>query len=385
MIKSLFLRLSSLKLSVVVLTLFLIIVFVGTLAQVDLGIYYAQKKYFQSFFVFYDLGVIRYPILPGGYLLGWLFSINLVAAMLVKFKWTKRNLGLLITHIGLLALVIGSGVAGAITTESQMAIEEGKTSFYSQHLRYSELAISETSHKDHDVVTVIPDTILSKESRLQDNPLPFDVNVIRYYPNAQLAMQPFSILYPTPEITRDIGEKMYIKPLPVFVRDDLRNNTTVIVELFEKGTTTSLGTWLFSLDLVSAQIVRVNGKDYELNLRPRRYYNDYSITLNDFSHDKYPGTEIPKNFSSAVTLKNDITGENRDTLIYMNHPLRIDGKTYYQASFASNNTISIFQVVDNPIWQLPYFACLLITFGMTLLFVTHLFTFLNRRKEQHAK
>lgn len=366
------------------LTLFLIIVFVGTLAQVDLGIYYARKKYFQSFFVFYDVGPLSLPILPGGYLLGWLFSINLTAAMLVRFKWTKQNLGLLITHIGLLVLVVGSGVSGAITTESQMAIEEGSTSYHSQHLRYSELVVVDTSDKDHDTVTAIPDTLLGKETLLQDKNLPFDINVIRYYPNAQLAMQPFHVDYPTPKISEDIGARMYVKPLQVFVRDDLRNSTSVIVELIDKSTKASLGTWLFSLDLVSAQIVDVNRKSYELNLRPIRYYNDYSITLNDFSHDLYPGTDIPKNFSSAITLKNSKTGENRETLIYMNHPLRIDGKTYYQASFANNNTISIFQVVDNPIWQLPYFACLLITFGMTLLFVTHLFRFLNRRKEQNA-
>jgi hypothetical protein len=361
-----------------------VIVFVGTLSQVDLGIYYAQKKYFQSFFVFHDFGPFSLPILPGGYLLGWLFTINLVAAMTVRMKWTKKKLGLLITHIGLLVLVVGSGLAGAITTESQMAVEEGDTMHYSQHLRYSELAITDTSHPDHNVVTVIPDKILSKETLLQNENLPFDVNVIKYYPNAQLAMQPFAELYKTPEITEDIGAKMYVKPLEVFVRDDLRNNTSVIVEFIEKETRNSMGTWLFSLDLVSAQIVELNGKNYELNLRPIRYYNPYSITLNDFSHDKYPGTDIPKNFSSAVTLEYKDTGEKRDTLIYMNHPLRIDGKTYYQASFASNNTISIFQVVDNPLWQLPYFACLLITIGMTLLFITHFLSFLARRKEKNA-
>lgn len=384
MIRSILLRLSSLKLSVVVLTLFLIIVFVGTIAQVDLGIYYAQKKYFQSFFVFYEVGPFSLPILPGGYLLGWLFSLNLIAAMLVRFKWTKQNIGLLITHIGLLTLVVGSGIAGAITTESQMAIEEGSTSHYSQHLRYSELVVIDTSHPDHNTVTAIPDSLLSDETLLKDEHLPFDINVIRFYPNAQLAMQPFPVEYPTPKITQDIGTRMFIKPLAVFVRDDLRNNTTVIVELLDKTSHESLGTWLFSLDLVSAQIINVKGKEYELNLRPRRFYNPYSITLNDFSHDLYPGTDIPKNFSSAITLDTPSTGENRDTLIYMNHPLRIDGKTYYQASFANNNTISIFQVVDNPIWQLPYIACLLITFGMTVLFVTHLFRFLNRRKENNA-
>jgi hypothetical protein len=92
------------------------------------------------------------------------------------------------------------------------------------------------------------------------------------------------------------------------------------------------------------------------------------VTLKKFSHDKYAGTEIPKNFSSLVQLQNPRTGEAREVLIYMNQPLRYDGKAFYQASFGKGDTLSFLQVVENPGWLLPYISCVLVAVGMIIHF-----------------
>ena len=76
-------------------------------------------------------------------------------------------------------------------------------------------------------------------------------------------------------------------------------------------------------------------------MRPQRLYEPYSLTLEKFSHDIYPGTDIPKNFSSKVRINPPGGGEGREVLIYMNNPLRYAGLTYYQASFDNNDTTSI--------------------------------------------
>jgi len=46
-------------------------------------------------------------------------------------------------------------------------------------------------------------------------------------------------------------------------------------------------------------------------MRAKREYLSYSLTLKRFSHDKYAGTDIPKNFSSLVQLSNPTRGEER--------------------------------------------------------------------------
>ena len=47
---------TSLRLTVVLLVLGLFLVFLGTLAQVDLGLYKAQNAFFRSFFVYWGAG-----------------------------------------------------------------------------------------------------------------------------------------------------------------------------------------------------------------------------------------------------------------------------------------------------------------------------------------
>jgi len=115
-------------------------------------------------------------------------------------------------------------------------------------------------------------------------------------------------------------------------------------------------------------------------MRPLRHYEPYSLTLEKFSHDIYPGTDIPKNFSSKVRINPPGGGEGREVLIYMNNPLRYGGLTYYQAGFEPNDRTTILQVVRNPSWLAPYIACAAITLGLVIQFVMHLAAFGRGRR-----
>ena len=85
----------------------------------------------------------------------------------------------------------------------------------------------------------------------------------------------------------------------------------------------SLGTFLVSAYLTGPQVFTYSGRQYQLSLRLVRFYKPFNIHLVEFKHDKYLGTDIPKNFSSRVRLQRPDTGEDREVLIYMNNPLQI--------------------------------------------------------------
>ncbi len=104
------------------------------------------------------------------------------------------------------------------------------------------------------------------------------------------------------------------------------------------------------------------------------------MKLEKFNHEKYRGTEIPKNFASRVRIQRPDTGEDREVLVYMNSPLRYNGETYYQAGFSPKNDqlvhkVTILQVVRNPSWLTPYFSCALVALGLIVQFLTHLIGF----------
>ena len=98
---------TSLKLTVVLLALGLVLVFWGTLAQVHLGLYKAQNEFFRSFFIFWQPGAtgLRIPIFPGGYLIGGLLLINLLAAHLRYYQPGKRKIGIVLIHLGVVLLL----------------------------------------------------------------------------------------------------------------------------------------------------------------------------------------------------------------------------------------------------------------------------------------
>src|SRR5690606_17058020 len=124
------------------------------------------------------------------------------------------------------------------------------------------------------------------------------------------------------------------------------------------------------------------GKPYEIELRFRREYRPYTIELLDFTHEKYTGTEIPKHFSSLVRFTDPDQNEDRELLIYMNHPFRYGGETFYQSGFQGDHT-TVLQAVNNPAWWIPYASCVLVGVGMLAHFGLKLLQFLG--KQQRSK
>ena len=373
----------SLKLTIALLALSIILVFWATLAQVRLGVWGVQEEFFRTFFVLGRLpGTdIPVPIFPGGYFLGGLLLINLLAAHTQRFRFTWRKSGIFLTHAGLILLLIGELLAGLLQQDFQMRLDEGQTKDYSESFRSNELVIVDASNPEWDDVVAVPEALLARQKELQHPRLPFRVVPRAYYPNANLTMKdpakPAGATAAPALASRDIGERVDVTPLPITYRDNERNLPSAFVELI--GPEGSLGTWLVSTMMVQPQSFDYAGKTWRLQMRFAREQKPFALTLLDFSHDRYAGTEIPKNFSSRVRIQAEDGSEDREVLIYMNNPLRYQGLTFYQAGFDNNDRTTVFQVVRNPSWVLPYVACSLMTRGLLIQFSIHLVGFVRRR------
>lgn len=369
----------SLKLTVWLLGLSIILIFWATLAQVKLGIWGVQEKFFHTLFVLETIPgtAIPVPVFPGGYFLGGLLLINLVAAHIYRFKLEWKKAGIQLTHLGLILLLVGELITSLKQVESNMRLEEGGTMHYSESYRNNELAILDTTNPEFNEVVAIPEAVLSDGGSIQHPKLPFQIRIRDYHPNAALQMRDqVPGAAPSPA-TAGIGPRVAVTPLRLTYKQDERNAPAAHIEFI--GPEGTLGTWLVSPLLSAPQKFDYAGRTWELTLRFKRYYHPFAITLLDFSHDKYPGTDIPKNFSSRIRLKTDDGRGDREVLIFMNNPLRHAGLTFYQASFEKGDTVSILQVVRNPGWVLPYVSCVMMGLGLLVQFGIHLFGFVRKR------
>ncbi len=378
----------SLQLTVILLALGLILVFVATLDQVNLGIWAVQEKYFRSFFVLWRVGDIPIPVFPGGYFIGGLLLINLTASHLYRFKFTWKKSGIQLTHLGLILLLLGELLTGLLQEDFSMRLEQNTPRNYSESFRENELVVVDTTDPKHDEVVAIPESHLRPGGSIQHPKLPFRLVVKDYFPNSDLGMRNGSAATGGPQATAGIGLTVNAVARPLTYKQDERNIPAAWIEVV--GSNGPVGTWLVTTlagtptsppILRAAQTFEHAGRTYTIALRFARAYKPFTLELLKFSHDRYSGTEIPKNFSSRIKLTTPGGQDDREVLIYMNNPLRHDGYTFYQASFEpGNDQVTILQVVRNPSWLIPYIACSMMTLGLLVQFCIHLFAFIGQRR-----
>ncbi len=353
---------SSLSLTITCLALLMVLVVACTLAQVRLGTLGAVTLYMRSWFYWMDLGSFRIPIFPAGAAVGLVLLVNLVAVQLRRLKLSWAKSGLWIVHAGLILLFVGEFVTAGYQTDAQLQIEQGQTANSIEVPREMELAVVDTTDGAFDDVYGVPERALARGGTLAIPGTPLSLRVKEYARNSQILRG----MTGASPVTEGAGKGLVVEPLPPVTSDEQQDLSSAVVEVSANGQ--PLGTWLATNGLQDPQPFQAAGRSWTLALRARRVYLPYTLTLKKFSHDVYPGTDIPKNFSSLVRLVNPTTGEDRDVLIYMNQPLRYDGKAFYQASFGKGDTLSILQVVQNPGWLIPYISCVLVTIGLLVHF-----------------
>lgn len=391
---------ASLRLTVVLFALSMFLVFCGTLAQMDNGLWAILSGYFRAFLawipfqVFVRFGQVffwfpktwyvsgSFPF-PGGYIIGGALLLNLIAAHLVRFRVSWRRSGILLTHGGLILLMLGELVTGLFAVEGMMTIPTGASINYIEHTDKPELAVIDSSDPKTDHVVVVPGSILKQKKRgelVQDERLPFDIEVVRYMVNSSepRKLQAGEENPATAGVGRDgvVDEEKPGKGTDTEGRIDV---ASAYVTFRDKEGGEALGTYLVSTFWIQEeQTVKAGDKEYRVALRFQREYKPYTLHLEEFRHDLYPGTDKPKNFSSKVHLIDPERNEDREVLIYMNNPLRYRGATFYQSGWIDGDRGTKLQVVTNPGRLMPYISCAMVALGMVIHFGMHLLSFLRR-------
>jgi hypothetical protein len=407
---------TSLRLTVVLLAFGILLVFIGTIAQVDEGLYNAQARYFRQWFVI-GLGVFgkRLPIiLPGGYLIGTLLLVNLVAAHIYRFKLTPKKIGIQLAHSGVILLLVGQLLTDMLAHETQMWLTEGQATTYSFSPQNFELAFTTDGGAGTDQVIAIPAELLLRQRELKNENLPFTIRLTSYWKNSEPTFRAPMMTNAPPLTTNGVAKSFDFGPADETKKMDERNIPTAVVEFL--GAAGSQGVWVVSgwggdesmvsvlgrsyarsvgpqmaqsivARMTAPQTISVGGKQFTFVLRPQRTYHPFSMTLLKATHTVYAGTDIPKDFRSNVRLANQASGEKREVEIYMNNPLRYAGLAFYQYQMGAGEEVreagqlatSTLQVVRNPGWITPYLGCFLVAAGLVIQFMFHLVGFISKR------
>ena len=312
---------------------------------------------------------------------GTFAGLVLLAGCIMVFR---KRAGVVLLHGGIGLMMLSEVLTGTYAVEGQMPIAEGETVNYVMDIRTVELAVVDHSPEKTDIVTVVPEPALAVGNTITSDKLPFDLTVVDFYGNSAVRRIKEGDTNPA---DAGVGASAIAEPARASTGTDTGSEVdlaSAYVTLTDKATGKPIGTYLFS-QYLKPQTIKVDGKDYEVELRFQRSYRPFSMHLIDVRKDDYVGTATVKNYSSDLQLVDSTRGVNRKVKIWMNNPLRFAGETFYQSGYTMDPTtgkeVTTLQVVTNAGWMIPYVACMIVAVGMLTHFSIILVRFLNRRQQ----
>ena len=346
-----------LRITVVCLLLLFVLTFLGTIHQIDNGIYSAQKKYFESFFTLAG----GFVPLPGAQLVLWVLFVNLVAATIYRFVYKAKRIGILIIHGGLFVLLFGMFFTQYFAQESFLSLLEGEGGNVTTDYFDWEVAVWDPAGETRRV-TAVDAGELAAGNTVSFSRYGVELRPQRYFANAQA----FSRAGGGP--ARWINGSGIESLEEARVSPDPQDNFPgVLLTASHRGGSAEV--LLYGADVAPAS-VPVQGGRLAVVLRRKHHVMPLILRLDDFRAEFHPNSDTPSSFESDVTVRTP--GFTRSARISMNHPLRNAGYTFYQASYAIDATgreTSTLAVVHNRSRVVPYVGTLAVGLGLAVHFI----------------
>ena len=295
----------------------IVLVFFGTVAQKDMGLYASQMKFFSSYY-FIFLGFLP---LPGGRLILIIVTINLFSSLFNNYLWKIKKIGIIIVHVGGLLLLIGGGLTAGFSSEGNMVIEEGNSANHVDDYHDMELVFVNTSLKDSIEYTVFESPILNDGELINYKELGIQIYIISYIENVRIEQR----ISPADSIYKGFLKEWVL--LPKMIEKENEQNRPGLIYKITGANNKDDGIYGLFLRQGLKDTLIIKDQDYFTEFRRKRTYLPFSIELLDFKKVMHPGTNIAKSFSSEINLiENQIS---RRILIQMNEPFRHRGYTFY--------------------------------------------------------
>ena len=342
----------------------IVLVFIGTIVQKDIGLYAAQMQYFSSWFKW-----VWYLPFPSGKLTMLIMFINLSCYFFRSGILSKNKLGITITHTGVILMLLGGGLTAFFSNEGSVVIDEGKKSNFYENYYNKELAVVDLSDSDFDRFIIFDNPLLKVNNVLTEQTIPFDIQILDYFVNCK----PVARIYEGGSEFKGMAKNFFLQELPS-EKEYEKNISGIIYKI--TNSKSSDGIYINYIGQPITQTLSDSNKDYMLILRRQRTYLPFELELIDFEKIMHPGTNIAKSYSSLINLVED--GVSRKILISMNEPLRHRGYTFYQASFIEEGIkqTTVLATVKNYGRLFPYISTIIMCIGI----LYHMLFMVLRRK-----
>lgn len=373
--------LSSFTLGLICLVMLGLLVWLSTLEMETKGLYATIDKYygFSSPLVIPELSGKKIPLpLLGGYWTCAILFVNMTLGGILKIRKGPKYIGIIMSHLGIIALLVVGAVDHHYSIHSRMSLYEGGSYDFTEKYDTPSVevfAYSEDGEKQKPYVIkekYLRDLEGSKARTFIFKDLPFDVEITHFLPKCYLVEasspreQGDSRVINGRYLKRQPGSKQF--PGHGCIATIIPKNGEPTYEL------------IIAREIAHPQTFAVDGVLYGIEMPDEVWKMPFEIQLLNSIGELYPGTQIPKHYQSDFLWSVD--GElQKEATISMNKPLRYEGFTVYQANYnppIAGMKNSGFAIVTNPADQWPLYCLLVAGSGLIVHFGIMLVTFLSR-------
>ena len=267
-----------------------------------------------------------------------LFVVNFIGNISRYRLLKKENWPVLVLHLSWVFIIVGAGVTRYFGDEGMISLRERET--------------TNTYLSDRTYITAMVDGTyqgapLRKKKQKEVLFSPYTSNHYQWF--SDFKGKPFSITYKS---FKRIGKEMNALVLEV-VSGNQRKEVTVMGKRGVQHPPTT---------------ITLSGLQFHLSYGAREEKLPFSLTLNDFIAEKYPGTENSyASFKSKVTVSGG--GETFPYDIEMNHILNYQGYRLFQSSFHPDEQGTILSI-NHDFWgTLITYVGYILLFGSLLAFM----------------
>ena len=341
----------------------MVLVTLGTVTQKDLGLYNATEKYLNSIILW--LGPVP---TPGGLLTIGVIFIALCVKFIFYSPWRIKKAGTILTHLGVLLLLLGGIITATNAKEGFMIIPEGRNVNAVSDYFKRVLVIQ----KNGKIVEMFDFDALSKTQSLKTQGL--EIKILEKCNNC-------GVRAPTGTYQNLQGLAEHMEPFPTAQEKQKEANFSGLILGVKNPQNNQSGTYIVMEDVPKNPEFKINQDRLRLVLQRQSEALPFSITLDDFRKTDYPGTDKAREYTSDLIIHDG--GIAWPATISMNQPLRYKGYSFYQSSFdqRADTEVTVLNVVQNKGRLFPYIATLIIFIGILLHLIIHLQL---RQKDNHA-
>jgi len=326
----------------------MILIFVGTIAQKSMGLYDAQKMFFSSILFYWD-----FMPLPGGYSVLTLITLNMICKFIFLSPWTLPKLGTNLAHFSIIILCVGGLMTAMTIKEGYIALNEGQQDHFIFDYHKRVLSINH-----HDTILSVPFDDLVIDQSIEAN-LPFTITPIKTCRNISIRPRDITAQNTNRKGAAAMADITCASPLI----ENERNIAGISYTISNAKNTKDNGIYIAFETRETHDVVQ----EHTITLAREKRSLPFSIALNRFQRDTYPGTNMARDYESRVTIHDgDIKWP---AAISMNEPLRYNGYSIYQASTFINrdgSPVSVLSVVKNKGWIFPYISGVFLAIGLII-------------------